>query len=63
MSIETATLILRRKPQSDQQRRACDAAIETIARSMIPLGEVEVDIMRPFSLAELAVIAALRPSA
>jgi hypothetical protein len=30
---------------------------------MIPLGEVEVDIMRPFSLAELAVIAALRPSA
>jgi hypothetical protein len=62
MSIETATLILRRKPQDAMQRRACDAALETIARSMIPLGEVEVDIMRPFTLAELVVIASLRRS-
>lgn len=60
MGVDMAIYCLRREPQSEQQARACRAALETIGRSTIPIRDAEVDIMRPFSLDELAVLRSIR---
>jgi hypothetical protein len=57
MTIELATMIVRRKPQSEREWATMGEALRTLAAAGVDLDTIERDAMRPLGYREVALYA------